>query len=498
MESDPRGDRRAHGIVPPIMGRHPASRQAADPQPPVVDTADRPTRSRPARPLGGALAVVLAVALVGWAGLAVAAAMTGGRSALIAAGPSGFPRSRLRGADSRIARRRRRSARRRPRPRRRSAPASRPRAHGSRRSRSTTRLQAELDRMRSRLGIPGVSATIIFRDGTSWTGVERPRRRRRRASTSPATPRSPSAASARPTPRRSSSRSPATARSTSTSRPRRYLAGLPARPPDHGPDAARPHERPRRLLPPRRRSTRRSRATGRAAWSVERTLRYVAKPYFAPGTSYHYSNTNYLYLGLIAERRDRRSTLGDRAPRAVLRAARPRRDVVPGGREAARADRPRLPVRRARPGRRRRSTSRTGRRSCRSPRSSPPPAAPDRSPPTSADAARWARLLYTGEVLGPEMTAVMLAASTTPPATRRGCPYGLGVQAFPIDGRPTVGHSGTLLGFRAAVRHLPAEATTIAVLTNQSRADPGVIVRALLSVVFAPEPPCLRCQNASA
>jgi hypothetical protein len=74
-------------------------------------------------------------------------------------------------------------------------------------------------------------------------------------------------------------------------------------------------------------------------------------------------------------------------------------------------------------------------------------------------------------------------------------PYGLGVQAFSIDGRPTVGHSGTLLGYRAAVRHLPAEATTIAVLTNQSRADPGVIVERLLAVVFAPEPDCLRCQT---
>jgi hypothetical protein len=74
-------------------------------------------------------------------------------------------------------------------------------------------------------------------------------------------------------------------------------------------------------------------------------------------------------------------------------------------------------------------------------------------------------------------------------------PYGLGVQSFPIDGRPTVGHSGTLLGFRAAVRYLPGEATTIAVLTNQSRADPGVIVERLLAIVFAPEPDCLRCQT---
>ena len=117
---------------------------------------------------------------------------------------------------------------------------------------------------------------------------------------------------------------------------------------------------------------------------------------------------------------------------------------------------------------------------------------------TSNDAATWARLLYSGRVLGPEMTAEMLRGVGLTAAYKPRIPYGLGVQAFPIDGRPTIGHSGTLLGFRAAMRYLPGEATTISVLTNQSRADPGAIVQGLLSVVFAPEPPCFRCQDASA
>jgi hypothetical protein len=74
-------------------------------------------------------------------------------------------------------------------------------------------------------------------------------------------------------------------------------------------------------------------------------------------------------------------------------------------------------------------------------------------------------------------------------------PYGLGVQAFPINGRLAVGHSGRLLGFRSAVRHFPGDGVTIAVLTNQSRTDPGILVADLLAVVFAPDPPCFRCQN---
>ena len=76
---------------------------------------------------------------------------------------------------------------------------------------------------------------------------------------------------------------------------------------------------------------------------------------------------------------------------------------------------------------------------------------------TSADAARWGRLLYTGEVLGPAMTAQMLEGVAFTAAYSPRVPYGLGVQAFPIIGRFAVGHSGRLLGFRSAVRHLPAE-----------------------------------------
>lgn len=112
---------------------------------------------------------------------------------------------------------------------------------------------------------------------------------------------------------------------------------------------------------------------------------------------------------------------------------------------------------------------------------------------TSADAAHWARLLYTGELLGPETTAEMLAGAAATARYHPRVPYGLGVQVVAIDGRPTVGHSGRLLGSRAVIRHLPTEGTTIAVLTNQSRADPGTIVSRLLSIVFGPEAPCIRC-----
>jgi len=45
-------------------------------------------------------------------------------------------------------------------------------------------------------------------------------------------------------------------------------------------------------------------------WSAAQAMRYVGKPYFKPGKEWRYSNTNYLLLGLVAER------LTDRVARA--------------------------------------------------------------------------------------------------------------------------------------------------------------------------------------
>ena len=72
-------------------------------------------------------------------------------------------------------------------------------------------------------------------------------------------------------------------------------------------------------------------------------------------------------------------------------------------------------------------------------------------------------------------------------------PYGLGVQAVPVDGHPALGHSGRFLGARAVVRWLPRERIAIAVLTNQSRSDPNVILVYLLRVALQPRSDCIRC-----
>ena len=350
-------------------------------------------------------------------------------------------------------------------------------------------LQLELDAVRTRLGIPGVSVTIIFSDGSSWTGTSG------RADVAGKQNVAPDTAFALA----SVSKTYTAALILSLARDGRIELDAPAvsyipgtvldrritvrQLLDHtsGLDDFFLHTPIDKAL----------QADPDAFWSVKRTLKYVGEPYFPPGRGWHYSNTNYLYLGLIAERvtgtpiatalRERFFDPLDLDATWYQAVEKPRGPLAHGYRFAGpKTSSPAIDL------------------------SAKSPVAPFRSvvtaaggagsiAATSADAARWGRLLYTGDVLGPAMTAQMLEGVAFTAAYSPRVPYGLGVQAFPIGGRLAVGHSGRLLGFRSAVRHLPAENVTIAVLTNQSRADPAVIVADLLSIVFEPSPPCIRC-----
>jgi D-alanyl-D-alanine carboxypeptidase len=352
------------------------------------------------------------------------------------------------------------------------------------------RLQEQLDRLRRRGGVPGVSATIIFADGSTWSGVSG---LADVAGTVPVTPDTAfSIASMTKTFVAALTLALVEDGSFGLDDPAAGLLpglGLDGRITvrqllDHtsglhdfflapGIDAALQE------------------APG-AAWTAERALGYVGKPYFAPGTGWHYSNTNYLLLGLVAERVTGRSLA------AELRA----RFLDPLGLSSAYvqvAEEPRGPIahgyRFSGPG------------------STLPPidlsdgsaAMPFTSVVTAAggagalaassgDVARWGRLLYGGDVLAPESLALMTAEVDVVTTYRPLIPYGLGVQALDIAGHPTLGHSGRFLGFRGAVRYLLDEEVSIAVLTNQSRIDPGIIVRALLEIAIPHLGPCVGCE----
>ena len=220
-------------------------------------------------------------------------------------------------------------------------------------------------------------------------------------------------------------------------------------------------------------------------WDAAEALARVGKPYFKPGRSWHYSNTNYLVLGLLAER------VAGRPLAAQLR----ERFFVPLGLEHTwyqPTEKPRTSLAHA----------------YRMPRARPDPTAIDLSDgsammpftsvvtaaagaggiaSTAGDLVTWARALYGGELLTPRMTSEMVADAATTAALPPRVAYGLGVQVGELFGHRSLGHSGRLLGVRSVVRWLPDQRLGIAVLTNQSRTDPAAIGRAMLKVVFGPD-----------
>jgi len=226
-------------------------------------------------------------------------------------------------------------------------------------------------------------------------------------------------------------------------------------------------------------------------WTELEALSYVGKPYFKPGRGWHYSNTNYLVLGLLAE------WVGE-APLAEQLRTRFLEPLGLAGTFYQPAEAATGPVARgyrfrgAAPGAAPIDLTGDGEMA---PFASVVTAAAGAGAvaATSGDVARWARALYAGRVLAPASVRAMVDDAARTARYRPGVPYGLGVQVMDVAAQRTLGHSGRLLGFRSVVRHLPDTGFTIAVMTNQSRTDPAIIVRALLRIAQAPprDCPCL-------
>jgi D-alanyl-D-alanine carboxypeptidase len=106
---------------------------------------------------------------------------------------------------------------------------------------------------------------------------------------------------------------------------------------------------------------------------------------------------------------------------------------------------------------------------------------------TTGDLARWARALYGGSaVLGAETRREMLTFVKTH-SYGLSTTYGLGVSRVKFDGRAAYGHSGALVGTRAAIRYFPKEKVTVAVLFNRETFVGDDVVRILARALF-PKP----------
>ncbi len=222
-------------------------------------------------------------------------------------------------------------------------------------------------------------------------------------------------------------------------------------------------------------------------WDAQRSLKYVRKSLVKPGVAWGYSNTNYLVLGMLAE------AVGEGSVAQQLRT----RFFDPLGLEHTwyqGTEAPRGPLAH-------------GYRFLGSGPTLPgidladgTEIAPFSSVVTASgaagsiaanatDLARWGRALYDGPALTEASRAAMLDDVVRTAPYRPTVPYGLGVQATTIGGRLALGHSGRFLGARASLRWLPEQRVSIAILTNQSRSDPAPIVANLLRLVLGPATP---------
>jgi D-alanyl-D-alanine carboxypeptidase len=225
-----------------------------------------------------------------------------------------------------------------------------------------------------------------------------------------------------------------------------------------------------------------------AAWSPLAAWRYVAAKRPVPGTTWTYSNSNYLLLGELVKAVTGH-TLAQEIRARLLGPLRLDATWYQG------AETPRAPLATSY----RLVAQKTGgyRAIVVAPASD---IMPFRSVITAAggagsvastalDTARWMQAYARGRVLRPALQRALLVDMLRTVLLRAAVPYGLGIQEVLLAGHPAIGHAGRYLGVRTVVRYLPDLGLTIAVLTNQGDYDPSRIAAGLVAVVAPPPSP---------
>jgi CubicO group peptidase (beta-lactamase class C family) len=190
-----------------------------------------------------------------------------------------------------------------------------------------------------------------------------------------------------------------------------------------------------------------------------------AKLLFEPGTSYRYSNTGFVLLGLVIEKASGQS-LGEFlqarlfTPQGLAHTALDDTAQVVPNRAAGYTDDPKAPS-----GFDNASfTSMTY----------PGGAGALRS--TCEDLCAWHEALLGAKVLQPAMLQAMLTPITLNDGAlpmqpnrkgeRTAVRYGFGIGVNPVDGKPAVSHGGSIQGFGSFLETLPAERITMALIIN--------------------------------
>jgi CubicO group peptidase (beta-lactamase class C family) len=104
---------------------------------------------------------------------------------------------------------------------------------------------------------------------------------------------------------------------------------------------------------------------------------------------------------------------------------------------------------------------------------------------TADDLLRWVRAWRSGAVVPAELAERAWAARELPDGTRSG--YGYGWKRCPFEGRDAVQHGGWVPGFTAAVLHLPGADLTAVVLSNGA-VEATYLARRALRLVLTGSP----------
>lgn len=217
-------------------------------------------------------------------------------------------------------------------------------------------------------------------------------------------------------------------------------------------------------------------------WTPAEVLAGLGKPGFAPGTAYHYSNSDYVALGMVVE------TLTGKKVADLVRSEflQPfglthtylQTEETPVG---ALAHGYMAPISRAKDNSAGAMIPFTAEASAAS--------FSGAYVSTAADLARWASALFGGRVVDQATLANMVDTTVSMSfAAKPKMPYGMGSEGSTIDGQAAWGHRGHLDGFWSAMEYFPGSGITIVLTSNGDWFDPMAGVAALGSIVLPAAP----------
>jgi D-alanyl-D-alanine carboxypeptidase len=194
-------------------------------------------------------------------------------------------------------------------------------------------------------------------------------------------------------------------------------------------------------------------------------------PYAAPGAAFHYSNTNYVLLGMIAEK------VANKTIGALVR----ERALVPAGLNATFFPGEETVTGTFAPGL---SSAGNDVTNAEDPSSSWAAGAMVATP---GDVLDWMDALYGGKVLDTNELSELLDSGGTSTGDTNGVRYGLGVMEYPaaIAGTtgPSLGHDGAIRGYRSQASYFTQKQTGVVLIGDATDADVNTAFIAVLAAL---------------